>query len=207
MSLSNANSRRDLALIAGLVEPGSRVLDVGCGEGELLEILTTQKQVDGRGVEISQEGVNACVARGLSVIQGDADRDLNDYPDDAFDYVILSQTIQATHNPGAAMAEMRRIGRRLIVSFPNFGYWRIRLQLLFRGRMPVTRTLADHWYDTPNIHLCTVTDFVTLCDALNLQVEDAVMLSGDNVRHVKRPGWISNLLSQEAVFLLKRRED
>lgn len=205
MSLSGINSRRDLELIAGLVEPGSRVLDVGCGQGELLEMLTTQKQVDGRGVELSQEGVNACVARGLSVIQGDADQDLADYPDDAFDYVILSQTIQATRNPGAAMAEMRRIGRHLIVSFPNFGHWRIRLQLLVRGRMPVTRTLADNWYNTPNIHLCTVTDFVALCDELGLQVENALLLSGDSVRKSKRPGWLSNLLSQEAVFLLKRR--
>lgn len=205
MSLSGTNSRRDLELIAGLVEPGSRVLDVGCGQGELLEMLTTQKQVDGRGVELSQEGVNACVARGLSVIQGDADQDLIDYPDDAFDYVILSQTIQATRNPGAAMAEMRRIGRHLIVSFPNFGHWRIRLQLLVRGRMPVTRTLADNWYNTPNIHLCTVTDFVALCDELGLQVENALLLSGDSVRKSKRPGWLSNLLSQEAVFLLKRR--
>jgi methionine biosynthesis protein MetW len=205
MSLSGTNSRRDLALIASLVKSGSRVLDVGCGQGELLEILMTRKDVDGRGVEISQEGVNACVARGLSVIQGDADQDLVDYPDDAFDYVILSQTIQATRNPGAAMAEMRRIGRHLIVSFPNFGYWRIRLQLLLRGRMPVTRTLADNWYNTPNIHLCTVTDFVDLCDELNLQVEDALLLSGDSLRHAKRPGWLGNLMAQEAVFLLKRR--
>lgn len=205
MSLSGANSRRDLALIAGLVEPRSRALDVGCGAGELLEILTTQKDVDGRGVEISQEGVNACVARGLSVIQGDADTDLNDYPDDAFDYVILSQTIQATRNPGSAMREMRRIGRHLIVSFPNFGYWRIRLQLLLKGRMPVTRTLADHWYDTPNIHLCTVTDFVDLCDELDLEVEEALLLAGKNVRKAKRPGWFGNLMSQEAIFLLKRR--
>ncbi len=133
------DGRVDLELIAGMISPGCRVLDVGCGDGDLLALLRKQKDIDGRGVELSQEGVNASVARGLAVVQGDADTDLTAYPDDAFDYVILSQTIQATRNPKAVLREMKRIGRHVIVSFPNFGNWRVRLKLLFSGRMPETR--------------------------------------------------------------------
>ena len=146
--------------------PGARVLDVGCGDGALLQLLAQKKGVDGRGVELSQRGVNECVAKGLSVIQGDADTDLSDYPDDGFDYVILSQTLQATRRPRAALANMLRIGRRAIISFPNFGYWRVRAQLAFGGRMPVTGRLDYHWHDTPNIHLCTIRDFVEIVDEL-----------------------------------------
>ncbi|MDO9128183.1 MAG: methionine biosynthesis protein MetW, partial [Parvibaculum sp.] len=141
--MSNGNgqiaSRVDLDLIAQMIAPGSRVLDVGCGDGDLLALLQSKKNVDGRGVELSQEGVNACVASGLSVVQGDADTDLANYPDGAFDYVILSQTIQATRNPKEVMRAMKRIGRCVVVSFPNFGHWRVRLKLLFTGRMPETR--------------------------------------------------------------------
>ena len=164
-------SRVDLTLIAEMINHDARVLDVGCGDGDLLELLTRTKNVDGRGIELSQEGVNASVARGLSVIQGDADTDLRDYPDDAFDYVILSQTIQATRNPREVLMQMKRIGRRAVVSLPNFGNWRIRLQLLWTGRMPVTRSLDQKWYDTPNIHLCTVRDFVSLCDELGFHID------------------------------------
>ncbi|MGK2741084.1 methionine biosynthesis protein MetW [Tepidicaulis sp. LMO-SS28] len=201
----SAQPRIDLLAIADLVKEGSRVLDVGCGEGELLEILRDQRQVDGRGVEISQAGVNACVARGLSVVQGDADRDLADYPDDSFDYVILSQTIQATHNPRAVLEQMKRIGRRVIVSFPNFGHWKIRLQLLISGRMPVTRTLAHEWYNTPNIHLCTVQDFLDLCATENLAIEKALMLAKNQSWTNGDPGLRANLLAEQAVFLLYRQ--
>ncbi|MDF1685934.1 MAG: methionine biosynthesis protein MetW [Parvibaculaceae bacterium] len=199
-----AQARIDLLVIADLVEPGSRVLDIGCGEGDLLHLLTTEKQVDGRGIELSQRGVNACVTRGLSVVQGDADEDLEDYPDDAFDYVILSQTIQATHNPREVLAQMQRIGRRIIISFPNFGHWRIRWQLAIHGRMPVTHTLDYQWYNTPNIHLCTVLDFTALCNELDLYIEQTRMLSGDQDWRVEVPGRRANLFAEQAVFLVSR---
>jgi len=151
--------RPDLRLIADLVEPNTRVLDVGCGDGSLLQLLADTKAVDGRGVEVERERVNACVARGLSVIQGDADSDLADYPDGAFDYAILSLTIQATLRPKEVLEQLLRIGRHAIVSFPNFGHWQVRARLLLDGRMPVTANLPEAWYVTPNVHLCTIKDF------------------------------------------------
>src|SRR5690348_2197639 len=162
--------RGDLAMVADLIDPGSRVLDVGCAGGELLAHLARVKNVDGRGIELSQSGVNACVRHGLSVIQGDADRDLEAFPGDAFDVVVLSQTLQATRQPRHVLASLLRIGKRAIVSFPNFGYWRIRLGLLWRGRMPVSELLSNPWYDTPNIHLCTISDFVALCDEVGAKI-------------------------------------
>src|SRR6187399_3169171 len=140
-------ARVDLVVVAQMVEPGARVLDVGCGDGELLKILTETKNVDGRGIEISREGVNFCVAKGLAVIQGDADTDLADYPNDAFDFVILSQTLQATRHPRVVLEHMLRIGRHAVVSFPNFGHWQVRMQLLFAGHMPRTDILPFSWYD------------------------------------------------------------
>ncbi|MEL7027898.1 MAG: methionine biosynthesis protein MetW, partial [Pseudomonadota bacterium] len=142
--------RPDLLLIADMVEPGASVLDIGCGDGELLQLLASERGADARGMELSQHGVNACVAKGLSVIQGDADADLDGYPDNAFDYVILSQTLQATRRPDAVLDRITRIGRHAIVSFPNFGHWRIRLGLAFGGRMPMTNRLDEPWYSTPN---------------------------------------------------------
>src|SRR3984957_16498290 len=163
-----SGSRVDLLVVAGMVQPGSRVLDVGCGDGELLRLLET-RGVDGRGIELSREGVNECVAKGLAVVQGDADTDLVDYPDDAFDYVILSQTVQATRQPRVVIEHMLRIGRHAIVSFPNFGHWKIRLKLMCEGQMPRTDNLPDTWYDTPNIHFCTIKDFRELCGVIGVK--------------------------------------
>jgi methionine biosynthesis protein MetW len=204
---SGPGARVDLVMIADMVEPGSRVLDVGCGDGALLDLLTFGKGVDARGIELSKEGVSRCVARGLAVIQGDADADLRDYPDDSFDYVILSQTIQATRNPRQVLEQMLRVGRRAIVSFPNFGHWKVRRDLVFKGRMPVTENLPDTWYDTPNIHFCTIRDFVDLVGEIGAEMERAQALNAaGRVIRLTAPWWFWNLFGEQAVFVLKRHE-
>lgn len=204
MSVNQA-PRVDLEVVARLIAPRARVLDVGCGDGALLEFLQTDKQVDGRGMELSQRGVNECVSRGLSVIQGDADRDLGFYPDKGFDYVVLSQTLQATRNPKAVLEHLLRIGEHAIVSFPNFGHWRVRFSLLFRGRMPVTKELAYSWYDTPNIHFCTIRDFIELCSELGAHVESATALDANGQTiGFSMPWSFWNLFGQQAIFLLRK---
>jgi methionine biosynthesis protein MetW len=202
---TGTGARVDLLMIADMVEPGSRVLDVGCGDGALLKMLAERKDVDARGIELSREGVANCVTRGLAVIQGDADTDLVDYPDDGFDYVILSQTIQATRNPRRVLEQMLRVGRRAIVSFPNFGHWRVRKDLLIKGRMPITENLPDAWYETPNIHFCTIRDFDDLVGAIGAVTERAQALdaSGRPLR-LNAPWWFWNVFGEQAVFLLRR---
>jgi len=197
--------RADHAFIAEMVEPHSRVLDVGCGDGALLQLLTETRNVDGRGVEISRDGVNASVARGLSVIQGDADSDLADYPDQAFDYAILSLTIQATRHPKIVLENLLRIGRHAIVSFPNFGHWTIRRDLLLKGRMPQTRNLPEAWYLSPDAHLCSIADFVDLVREVNAKVEQAVAFNS-NGRRLPIGATLSmqNLLGEKAVFRLRK---
>jgi methionine biosynthesis protein MetW len=197
--------RVDLQVIADMIQPGSRVLDIGCGDGALLDYLMHFKQVDGRGIELSQKGVNACVGHGLSVIQGDADTDLKDYPAGAFDYAVLSQTLQATRDPRMVLQELVRIGRRAVVSFPNFGCWKVRVHLARRGTMPVTMALPEKWYATPNIHLCTILDFVELCRELDIFIERGlVFMAGGRMRaiHSKR---VANFVGEQGLFLLQHR--
>ncbi len=192
--------RTDLAVIAENVAQGSRVLDIGCGDGALMAALRDTRDVDARGLEIDARNVASAVARGLSVIQGDADVDLAGYPDGSFDYAILSQTLQTARAPDLVLDHLLRIGRRAFVSFPNFAHWRVRLSLLWGGRMPVTRQLPESWYDTPNIHHVTIDDFRAFVKARGITVEDAWFLSGD-----KRTGaGAANLLAEHAVFLLRR---
>ena len=199
--------REDFAEILRLVRPGARVLDVGCGEGALLDLLVRHTNADARGLEISPEGVSACLARGLAVMQGDADRDLREFPTGAFDYVILSQTLQAVRDPRAVLREMLRIGQRAIVSLPNFGHWRVRLDLLAHGRMPVTGALPEPWWSTPNIHLCTLADFIALAEDLGLTIEAcAAFALGRPARPIKPSrGW-ENWRAEAALFLLRRQD-
>ena len=196
--------RRDLQVIAEMIAPDSRVLDIGCGDGALLDHLVHVKGIDARGIELSQEGVNACVSHGLSVVQGDADADLADYPDGAFDYAVLSQTLQATRAPRELLGQLVRIAGRAIVSFTNFGHLAIRWRLLVGGRMPAIGDSGDRWYDTPNIHLCTILDFHELCAVLDLEVERAVSLSRKGrASALARIGPFANLRSEQGIFLLR----
>jgi methionine biosynthesis protein MetW len=191
--------RSDYAIISDLIEPGTKVLDLGCGDGELLEWLAQNKGVEGRGIEISSAKVQRAIGRGVAVYQGDIDQGLTNYPDQAFDYVILGQTLQETRHPLGVIREMLRVGRHAIVTFPNFGHWSVRLAHLFSGRAPKTRLFPHNWYDSPNIHFLTVKDFEELVRQESLVVEREIFLSGH------RPGrFLPNLMAEVAVFLVRR---
>ena len=192
--------RPDLAIIAGHVPPGSRILDVGCGDGELMAELRDRRGADARGIEIDGANVAAAVARGLSVVQGDADADLRNYPDDAFDYAILSQTLQTARVPDKVLGELLRIGRRAFVSFPNFAYWRVRWGLMWGGRMPVTAALPVSWYETENIHQLTIDDFRAFVAERGITVEQAWFLTGAR----RTSAAAANFRAEHAVFLLRR---
>lgn len=197
--------RADFLAILAQVPRGAKILEIGCASGDLLLLLQNERKAIVRGLELSQEGVNACVAKGLSVIQGDADKDLSLFPNDAFDLVILSNTIQATMNPKAVLQQIKRIGRRAIVSLPNFAYWRVRLALLFGGRMPVTKDLPDTWYETENIHLCTLHDFAQLSQICGFRLLGIMSVNGNNRGTIKKTaGGFLNWSAQKAVFILER---
>ncbi len=196
--------RVDLLLIADMIPEGSRVLDVGSGDGALLDYLQRNKKVDARGIELSPDGVNKCVSKGLSVIQGNAEEELSHFPDGSFDYVILSQTLQAMSRPDKILTELLRVGKRAIVSFPNFGNWRVRLHLMLFGRIPVTKSLDYPWYSTPNIHFCTIRDFVDLCRERDIKIERGMAVDSVGCRMGFNPMGLTNLLATQGHYVLTR---
>jgi len=199
------NMRVDLHLIAGMVGENARVLDIGCGDGALIAHLSKTKKCDARGLEIDMAEVTLAVTNGLSVMQGDADSDLANYPDNAFDYVILSRTLQAVEKPREVLRQMLRIGTHAIVSFPNFGHWSLRLQLLLTGRMPMTKTWSRPWYETPNIHPCTIQDFFALCAADHYRIESWQAASETGTQTPwRRSVMLANLFGEQGVFLLMK---
>ena len=194
------------SLISSLIENNAKVLDIGCGTGDLLYYLEKIKNINGQGIEISQKGVQESVSKGLSVIQGDADIDLVNFPDNAFDVVILSRTLQATHKPKEVLIEMLRIGKKCIISIPNFGYWKYRLQMLFYGIMPMTKTLSEPWYSTPNIHLCTIKDFINMCEILNISINATYRNTNYKIKKINNPNsYTNNLLSIEGIFVISKK--
>ncbi len=201
------NMRLDLRLIAAMIPDDARVLDIGCGDGALLEHLTREKHADARGIEIDMAEATRAVAAGLAVIHGDADSDLAHYPDGAFDVVVLSRTLQAVERPRDVLRQMLRIGRRAVVSFPNFGHWLMRWRLLVNGRMPDTETWDRPWYETPNIHPCTIRDFFDLCAAEGYVVEEWLAVDERGLTAPwRRSAWLANLFGEQALFLLRRAD-
>ena len=197
--------RPDLQIVADWIAPGTRVLDIGCGYGALLAYLVREKGVDGRGIEIRRSRVNSCVAIGLPVIRGDANTDLSLYPTASFDYVLLTQTLQTVDDPKRVLEELIRIGSRAIVSIPNFGHWRIRLSLLFNGRMPITEALDEPWYESTNTHFCTIRDFLMLVEDMGLSIEQyAVLNAGGRRSNAPIRSLHANLWGEQAVFMLRK---
>ena len=197
--------KQEFKIISDLIDKNSHVLDVGCGDGILIEYLVKEKKVNIRGIEISKTKVQNCIAKGLTIIEGNAEEDLKQFPDKSFDYVILSQTLQAFLNPEKVINELLRIGKQAIVTIPNFGYWKIRLHILLKGTMPVTRTLPDEWYNTPNIHLCTLKDFVHFSKAKNFKLSKSIALKSNQLSYIKDSNLdLKNLISNLGIFLIER---
>ena len=197
--------KQEFKIISDLIDENSHVLDVGCGDGILMEYLVKEKKVNIRGIEISKTKVQNCIAKGLTIIEGNAEEDLKQFPDKSFDYVVLSHSLEAFLNPEKVINELLRIGKQAIVTIPNFGYWKIRLHLLLKGTMPVTRTLPDEWYNTPNIHLCTIKDFVYFSKAKNFKLSKSIALRSNQLSYIKDGNLnLKNLSSNLGIFLIER---
>tara|TARA_B100000795_G_scaffold8805_1_gene6212 strand:+ start:604 stop:1200 length:597 start_codon:yes stop_codon:yes gene_type:complete len=197
--------KQEFKIISGLIENNTRVLDVGCGDGTLMEFLKDIKKIDARGIEISKNNSQKCVSKGLSVIEGDAEKDLYQFPDSSFDFVILSQTLQAFLNPEIVIQELLRVGKKAIVTVPNFGYWRVRLKLLFKGTMPVTKNLPNEWYNTPNLHMCTIKDFYNFCSDREIKLDKALALHNEKISAINEMNLnIKNLSAELGIFLIER---
>ena len=197
--------KSEYKIIANIIKENTRVLDVGCDDGSLMEFLKKNKNVDIRGIEISKEKVQTCISKGLTVIEGDAEFDLKQFPDKSFDYVVLGQTLQAFINPEIVIKELLRVGNKAIVTIPNFGHWKVRLNLLFQGTMPVTKTLPNKWYNTPNIHMCTIKDFFKFSKTINFKIFKSLALKSKNVSTINNSNLIfKNLFSELGIFLIEK---
>ena len=197
--------KQEFKIIADLVDKNTRVLDVGCGDGTLIEFLKKNKEIDIRGIEISKNNVQKCVEKGLTVIEGDAEKDLSQFPNSSFDFVILSQTLQAFLRPEIVINELLRVGKKAIVTVPNFGFWKIRLNLLIKGTMPVTKNLPDEWYNTPNLHMCTIKDFFNFCDNRKIKLDKSLALRNEKIPSINNINLnIKNLSAELGIFLIEK---
>jgi methionine biosynthesis protein MetW len=195
--------KNEFKIIINLLPVQSRVLDVGCGDGTLIEALIKQKNIDVRGIELEESKVKQCISRGLSVIQGNAETELGQFPDKAFDFVVLSQTLQAFYQPENVLSELLRIGKKVIISIPNFGYWKVRTSLLLFGKMPVTKSLPDSWYNTPNLHMCSIKDFYQFCDKKKIKMDRIIGINNEKISSINRINLeVKNLLSEVGIFLI-----
>jgi len=195
--------KNEFKIIANLLPPQSRVLDIGCGDGTLIEALIREKSIDARGIELEEDNVKECISKGLSVIEGDAETELSQFPDKAFDFVILSQTLQAFYQPENVLEQLLRIGGKVIISIPNFGYWQIRTSLLFFGKMPVAKSLPYTWYNTPNLHMCSIKDFYQLCEKKNIKIDKVIGINGKKISSIYRINLeMKNLLSEVGIFVI-----
>jgi len=197
--------KQEFKIIANIIEKNTRVLDVGCGDGTLMEFLQNNKEIDIRGIEISKDNVQKCIGKGLTVIEGDAEKDLSQFPNESFDFVILSQTLQAFLNPEKVISELLRVGKKAIVTIPNFGYWKVRIHLLIKGTMPVTRTLPDEWYNTPNLHMCTIQDFFNFCEKRKIKLDKSIAFQNLKSTKITNSNLIlKNLTSALGIFLIEK---
>lgn len=194
--------KQEFKIISDLIEKNTRVLDVGCGDGILMEYLKYNKEIDIRGIEISKDNVQKCLSKGLTVIEGDAEKDLLQFPDSSFDFVILSQTLQAFLNPEIVIKELLRVGKKAIVTIPNFGFWKVRLHLLIKGTMPITKNLPDEWYNTPNLHMCTIKDFYNFCENRKIKLDKSLALHNEKISSINRLNLNTKNLSAELGYFL-----